>query len=208
VPPLLILFGLRGSGKSTVGAIVAERLGRTFTDLDDRTAALGGAPCAELLRTLGEEAFRRLELRALQAELDAADARHAPGILSLGGGTPTLEASRLLLASARDLGLARLIYLAAGAETLRQRLRGTDLATRPGLKGDDPLAEIELLLQERDPIYRRLADRTIPTDALTPDQVAERIIAEVGAPSPSPPAPPTPHPQPRPPTSPAHPSTA
>jgi shikimate kinase len=181
-PPLLILLGLRGSGKSTIGAIVASRLGTPFADLDDRTAALGGAPCAELLRTHGQEAFRRIELRALQAELARVEPRNAPAVLSLGGGTPTLEASRLLLATARDRGLSRLVYLAAGADTLRQRLRGTDLATRPALLGEDPLAEIDRLLADRDALYRELADQTIQTDTLTPDQIADRLIAELGLP--------------------------
>lgn len=155
----LILIGLRGSGKTTVGGLLAARLGRPFIDLDDLVAkALGSESPGQAWRARGEAAFRSAEVAALRESL------HIPGqVLSLGGGTPTAPGAAELLQAERASGRARIVYLAAGPEVLRQRLAQTDLASRPSLTGTGVLDEIAAVHATRDGLYRTLADAVIDT---------------------------------------------
>jgi shikimate kinase len=169
----LILIGLRGSGKTTAGRLAADLLGRDFTDLDEETARLLNAPTvAEAWRERGEPAFRRAEVRALRSAL-ARDRQ----IVALGGGTPTAPGACELLRAEQAAGRARVLYLWAPAAALRERLRGTDLASRPSLTGADPLTEIEHVLAQRDDLYRTVADLVITTEAHSPDEVAMLVRA-------------------------------
>lgn len=174
VVPVVVLIGLRGAGKSSVGAILARQLGREFVDLDPLTAAeLGvGAP-AEALRRFGVPAFREAESRALAAVL--CDER--PMVLALGGGTPTLEASRAQLVAVRDAGRARLIYLHGTPAELMARLAGTDLSQRPALLGAGVLDEVGTLYTARDGLYRDLAEDLIETGGRGADDVAAAVLA-------------------------------
>jgi shikimate kinase len=165
----IVLMGLRGSGKSTLGRRLAERLGRRFVDLDDRTgAALGAASAGEALRTHGEPAFRAGETDALRAALDE------PGIvLALGGGTPTAPgAAELLRERAAGGGGVRVLYLRASVETLASRLTAAAAAggpDRPALVGEDPVSEIAVLFERRDPLYRELASAVLHLDGVSED---------------------------------------
>ncbi len=168
----LVLIGLRGSGKTTIGRLVAQRLGRPFIDLDDETArALGGTSVGEAFTKHGEAAFRKAEARALAIGLKA-DAR----VIALGGGTPTAPGAADLLRRERDAGRAIIVYLAAEAGTLRERLRQTDMTKRPSLTGADPLAEIEAVLGKRDPLFRELADEVMETNGASVEEVARQIL--------------------------------
>ena len=150
----VVLIGLRRSGKSTVGRILAQALGRPFVDLDERCAALAGRPVAAFLREEGEEAFRALELRALAA-LDAPSA-----VLACGGGTPLGPGARELLVAHGPL-----IYLRASPEELKVRAAADQRpGDRPLLAGSDALSEVEVLYARRDPIYRDLATHVVPAD--------------------------------------------
>lgn len=156
----LVLIGLRGSGKSTLGRKLARRLGREFIDLDDLTPAeAGAATVAEVFSTQGEPGFRAAESRALAKVLSLDDR-----VIALGGGTPTGAASLELLNQARSRGRARLVYLRASAATLRLHLRGSQNAHRPSLTGKSVLEEIDDLLARRDGPYCALADAVIETD--------------------------------------------
>ena len=167
----LVLMGLRGAGKSTVGRNIAERTGRPLIDLDSRTACLlGGANVREVWNRCGEAAFREAEARAL------ADALQTTGaIISLGGGTPTAPGAAELLRRERDSGRCEVVYLYASAAALRERLRHSDTTDRPSLTGADPLDEIDAVLAQRDGLYRALASRIVVTDGRTPDEVAAEI---------------------------------
>lgn len=167
----LILIGLRGSGKTTVGGLLAARLGRPFVDLDDVVAkALGAATPGEAWRARGEAAFRAAELAALR------DVLHTPGrVLSLGGGTPTAPGAADLLRAERATGRARIVYLAAAPEILRRRLSGTDLAARPSLTGKGVLDEIDTVHAARDGLYRTLADAVIDTAGREPAAIADDL---------------------------------
>lgn len=166
----IVLLGLRASGKSTIGAMVAERIGAPLIDLDDRTLAalrrahrpIAGATVAAAWGALGEPAFREAEARALDEAL-----REAPAVIALGGGTPTAPGAESMLQAARDSGRAVLLYLRADASTLRARMagdaasRGGADSARPSLTGRGALEEIEDVLAQRDPIYTSLAQHVI-----------------------------------------------
>jgi len=171
----IVLIGLRGSGKSTVGRIVADRLRIPFVDLDDRTPRLLAEPtAADALRNHGEAAFRAAEAEALREALNT----RAFVVIALGGGTPTAPGAPDML---RGSGCA-LIYLRGEPGALRQRLQSTDLGTRPSLTGDDPLVEIDRVFEQRDPLYRALAHSVIAVDDRSVPEIAgeiERALLEI-----------------------------
>lgn len=174
---LVILIGLRASGKTTVGRLLAERLAGAFVDLDDRTAErLHCATTAEALTRYGEPRFREAEADALAHELAGEHpSPPSPTILSLGGGTPMHPDSLARLLAAQQQGHARIIYLRAEAPTLIERLRGPEAAARPSLTGKGTLEEVPVLLAKRDPVYRDLADQVVPIEGLSPAEIADRI---------------------------------
>lgn len=171
-PRLLLLLGLRGSGKSTVGRLLAQAQACSFTDLDDLTPGLLGCSSArEAFESKGEPAFRLAELQALQGVLGSRS-----GIVALGGGTPTAPGASELISQARARGEARAAYLRLTPAELRARLEaGGDgaIATRPSLTGLGVLEEIEHVFRARDGLYRTLATREIPWRATPQEVVAE-----------------------------------
>lgn len=167
----LILIGMRGSGKTTVGGLLAARLGRPFVDLDDVVAKALDAPTpGEAWRVRGEAAFRSAEVIALRSAL-----RVSGRVLSLGGGTPTAPGAGELLEGERVSGRARIVYLAADPAVLRHRLAGTDLASRPSLTGAGVLDEIEAIHAARDGLYRSLADAVIETAGRDAAAIADQL---------------------------------
>lgn len=169
--PNLVLMGLRGSGKSTLGGLLGVRLGRGVVDLDERTLArLGCATASDAFATLGEAAFRRAETESLRDVL-----RTPAQIVALGGGTPTSPGAAALLRGERDGGRALNVYLHASPDELRRRLAGTDMANRPGLLGGDPLAEIDAVYAARDPLYRSLASAVVEVGGLDSEVVADAM---------------------------------
>lgn len=178
-PHPLLLIGLRGSGKSTLGRLVAERVGAAFSDLDDAVLArLGCATVAEVWETLGEPAFRAGETACLRERVpEAVDDRTPPAVVALGGGTPTAPGAAELLGEARERGLVTIVYLRAQPETLRARLGAAD-ANRPSLTGAGTLGEIDAVFAARDGLYRELATEIIEIDrGTTIDALVERLVA-------------------------------
>ncbi|GMV26203.1 MAG: hypothetical protein AMXMBFR58_22340 [Phycisphaerae bacterium] len=173
LPATIMLMGLRGSGKSTLGRQLAQRLDRPFVDLDDVTPSLlNRTSVAEAWANDGPEAFRQAEFRALQQQLSP------PGrVIALGGGTPTAPGASQWLDHHRKLGDIRLIYLAANADQLRERLRAALGPNRPSLTGGDPLAEIDRVLADRDALYRRLASHVIDAGAMSESQALDALLA-------------------------------
>lgn len=175
--PSLVLIGLRGSGKSTLGRLAAQRLGRAFIDLDDRTAArLGHASVANAWAAAGEPAFRAAEVEALPEAL-----RTSNLVLALGGGTPTAPGAEALLRDAQSRGEIVIVYLRCTPAELRARLlaAGGPGANRPSLTGRDPLDEIEEVYARRDGLYRGLAGRVIEGVSGEDDGV-RRVTAVIG----------------------------
>jgi len=165
----LVLIGYRGTGKSTVGRILAEELGRPFLDSDRKIEALSGRSIRSIFAESGEPAFRDWEERAL-AELTG---ESLGAILATGGGAVLREANRRRLR-----GFGFVAWLTADPEELARRLEadGAGLAARPALTTAGTLQEITQVLEARSPLYADLADAVIPTDRKVPREVAEAIL--------------------------------
>lgn len=177
LPKQTILLGLRGSGKSTLGKLLAARLITDFVDLDIVTAnLLRVASAADAIKTLGLPAFRDAEVRALQMPRST-----SAGVLALGGGTPTAHGAIPALSALKTKG-ARLVYLRGTPATLRVRLQQTDLAARPSLTGASVLDEIERLFAERDPLYRSLADNVVEIDGRSVEESLDDVAAAIRKP--------------------------
>ena len=160
--PLLVLVGPPGAGKSTVGRLVAERLGVAFRDTDDDIEVSSGKAIPDIFFDDGEEAFRALERAAVLAALT----EHS-GVLSLGGGA-------VLDAGTRErLKPHNVAFLSVGLADATKRIGMS--AARPVL-ALNPRAQLQQLLAERLPLYREVASIEISTDGKTPGQVLEELL--------------------------------
>ncbi len=161
----IVLTGFMGTGKSTVGRLVAERLGRRHVDTDVLIEERHG-PIAQLFADHGEEHFRRLE-REVAAELAAEDGL----VVSTGGRTMLDPANQATLG--RD---SRVVCLTASVDELVARLRD-EAGHRPLLRDGDPAERVAALLADRADGYRAFAQ--VDTDGRTPDAVAGAVVALV-----------------------------
>lgn len=154
-----------GSGKTTVGRILADALGCPFLDLDGIIEKKAGRSIRDIFAADGESAFRRMEKQAL--EQTVAKYAENTAVLALGGGTVTVPGAVSLLQEKTVC-----IYLEADFETLQDRLSGQADAR--------PLAQpgMDSLLTERRPLYETAAHVTIQTDGLSPEEVADTIIID------------------------------
>ncbi len=163
----IVLTGFMGSGKTTIGPLLAARLSWRFLDADDVIEAEAGASIAELFARHGEAAFRDRE-HATIARLSAGDAL----VLALGGGAiERAETRDRLLTTPGTL----LIHLEVELATTLARCAGTE-QTRPVLADRANLAQ---RYARRLPLYRT-AHVSIPVDALTPDEVVDAILQAAG----------------------------
>ncbi len=169
--PNIALVGFSTTGKSTVARLLADRLGWSAVDTDALVVCLAGRPIIDIFRREGEAAFRARETAALTGALAGRGK-----VVATGGGVVTQAVNENLL-RARSL----IICLTAEPLTILKRLeRAAGSEPRPLLKASDPLARIHELLAERRAAYAQ-ADLTIATDDLTPQQVAQEILARLTA---------------------------
>ena len=166
----LVLIGLPGSGKTTVGRLVAEQLKGGFVDVDSIINRKEGKPIAMIFAEKGEQAFREMERKEVEAAL-----ANPPAVIAPGGGWAVQPGA---LEAAKPA--AYIVYLKTRPETAASRAAPS--GTRPMLMGEDPEAQMRTLLKERDPFYTR-ADAKVETDKKTPEQVAAEVIrlAQTGA---------------------------
>lgn len=152
-----------GSGKTTVGRIVADALGCTFIDLDDVIVKKAGRSIPEIFSTDGEAVFRRIEKQALEQTITKYAENTA--VLALGGGSVTVPGAVKLL---QEKTLC--IYLKTPLNILSERVQGSNR----------PLAAagFEERFSQREPLYESAAHITIDTEGLTPEQIADEIIID------------------------------
>ena len=162
----IVLVGLSGVGKSTVGAILAARLGWPLLDTDDLVRASEGQTAAQIITTRGEPAFREIEVRVV---VDAA--QHVPAVIATGGGAFQHPAAR------QALGRRGLIcYLDATPAEIARRVRAVPQSSeRPLIAGEDMEGRLQALDDERRPAYSH-ADIWVPVQGLTPEAAANRIL--------------------------------
>jgi shikimate kinase len=166
----IVLIGLPGSGKTTVGRLVAERLHAGFVDVDSVLNRKEGKPVAMIFAEQGEPAFREMERKEMETAL-----ANQPAVLAPGGGWAAQPGA---LEAARATGYV--IYLKTRPETAASRAAPS--GTRPVLMGEDPEARMRALIKEREPFYSQ-ADTKVETDRKTADEVAAEVVrlAQTGA---------------------------
>lgn len=160
----ILLVGMRGSGKSSVAAALAEATGRPLLDTDRMVEEQARKPVARIFESFGEAAFRALEKEAVARAL-----RPAGTVVALGGG------AAVHLAAAPPG--AAVVLLRARKETLVERIRGSG---RPSLRGKPVEQEVDVLLAEREAQYARLANLEASTDGRAPGEVAAEIAERLG----------------------------
>ena len=188
---MITLTGFMGSGKTTVGKVLADFLGCPFMDLDDLVVKKAGKSIPDIFAQDGEPAFRLLEAQVLRKTVEKY--AESTAVLALGGGAVLAPASAALLQEKTTC-----IYLRASLDTLLARLEG-ETSGRPLLQeipdqvGDDggsvvmpgpgssvmpgpDRASVADRLASREPIYEKTAHVIIDTDGLSPDEVADEII--------------------------------
>lgn len=164
--PVLVVVGPPGAGKSTVGELLASKLGGALRDTDSDVERAAGKPISEIFIDDGEAVFRELERTAVAAALD-----EHQGVVALGGGAVTDAATR------ERLRAHRVVFLDVGL---------ADAASRVGLNRDRPLlignprAQLKKLLDQRRPLYVEVATITVDTSGRTPDAVAAEVLRHVG----------------------------
>ena len=158
----VVLVGAPGSGKSTVGALLAERLGVAFVDVDAVIERRAGRSIADIFADDGEPAFRALE------ESTTAELLQQPGVLSLGGGAVLSARTRAALHG------HRVVWLQVSAATAVSRV-GLNEA-RPLLLGN-VRGRLIKLLSERTPLYAEVATEQVSTDDLAPEAVVDLLAA-------------------------------
>jgi shikimate kinase len=159
----VVLIGLPGSGKSTVGRLAAERLQAGFVDIDAIVERREGRPIAMIFAEKGEAAFREMERKEMETALAG-----EPAVIAPGGGWAAQPGA---IEGAK--GHALVIYLYTRPETASQR--AAPEGTRPLSTGDDPVARMRLLQRERDEFYRS-AHAQVDTDRKSAPQVANEVI--------------------------------
>ncbi|MFJ2815544.1 MULTISPECIES: shikimate kinase [unclassified Streptomyces] len=157
--PAVVLVGPMGVGKSTVGQLLAERLGVGYRDTDDDIVAAEGRAIAEIFVDEGEPVFRAIEKRAVRDALAAHD-----GVLALGGGSILDADTRALLAG------HRVVYLSMDVE---EAVRRTGLNAARPLLAINPRKQWRELMEARRELYEEVATVVVATDGRTPEEVTQ-----------------------------------
>lgn len=161
----IILIGFMGSGKTSVGERLADRLNYQFRDTDRLIEQKAGDTINHIFALHGEEYFRNMETDILKELVPTL--RNT--VLSTGGGLPLRDVNAKLL---KELGLV--VYLKASKQTTLQRLAGDN--SRPLLQGEDLEQRVERLLTLRTPIYEKAAHKVIVTDGKSINDISDCIM--------------------------------
>ncbi|ANJ06519.1 shikimate kinase [Streptomyces parvulus] len=161
--PLVVLVGPMGVGKSSVGRLLAERLGVGYRDTDEDIVAAEGRTIAEIFVDEGESAFRELEKNAVRAALSGHE-----GVLALGGGAVLDAGTRALLAAGQ-----RVVYLSMDVE---EAVRRTGLNAARPLLAVNPRKQWRELMEARRHLYEEAATVVVATDGRTPEEVTQAAL--------------------------------
>jgi shikimate kinase len=164
--PVCVLVGVMGAGKSTVGGLLAQRLGVDFLDVDTVIEQSAGKPISEIFIDEGEAHFRDLERRAVAAALASAG-----GVVALGGGAILAEQTRDALAG------NPVVYLSV---ELADAIKRVGLGQGRPLLALNPRATLKHLLDQRRPLYEKVATHVVRTGGRTPEEIADEIAALLG----------------------------
>ena len=188
----LVLVGLPGAGKTTVARLLATALGVQVTDTDAEIRRRARLTIPQIFDAEGEEGFRDREEQAMRAVLTSP--QHAQGVLALGGGAVLRPANRALLAGrtvvyllAAPATAARHVGDGSGRPLMAGRCAGADSDTAEAASqgaqdtAAGVLARMEALHRQRAPLYASVATHTVPTDGLSPEQVAALVLVTLGA---------------------------
>jgi shikimate kinase len=170
----LALVGYRGTGKSTVGRLLAGTMNRRFVDVDLEIEGRSGRSIAAMFAEEGEAAFRDWEERTLAELLE----QYPEGVVATGGGSVMRENNRV-----RMRAFGPVVWLTADPDELARRLEADGLSQegRPALTSRGVIAEIAHVLRERTPIYEGLADLVVETGGRSPEEVASAIVLSVAS---------------------------
>ena len=165
----VILIGYMASGKTTVGKVLAQKLGCSFKDLDQIIEKKDGRTIPDIFQESGEAYFRFLERAALREAVNDKD-----GVISMGGGTPVNDVNCAMLAHSHAL----VVYLKASEEVILERLG--DTSSRPMLASahteEEKKDRIASMLAQRKPYYEKAASKILDVDGSTPGQAADAIM--------------------------------
>ena len=164
----IALVGFMGTGKTDVGRLLAEKLGKDFIEVDELIEQRAGKTIPEIFQQDGEIAFRELEIEATR---EAAEKKNA--VIACGGG---VVLNQINVDRLREHGV--IVYLTASPEAILQRT-SSDTDERPLLVAEDKASKVEKLLNFRRPFYERAADITVSTSELDAAGVAGQIISEL-----------------------------
>ncbi len=159
----IVLIGLRGSGKTTIGKLLAKRLGKQFIEMDELIVQRLRQSIPEIVNRYGWQKFRDAE-EEITREVAGLD----NVVNATGGGVVTREEN---IRELKKKG--KLVWLKANTDTLLSRI-GND-QSRPSLTGKSPREDMEAVLAERSPIYQRVADFIVDTEGKMPEEIAEAI---------------------------------
>ena len=166
----IVLIGARGCGKSTIGRRLADRLWQSFVDIDEQIVRRAGKTIRDIFEQDGEERFRDLESEIIR------DVAKLPGqVIALGGGSLLREENRRVL---KEVG-HKLLYLRCDPIELARRVKADPSSgiTRPHLtQYQGGVKEVELLLAQREPIYRECMTAELDVTRLTPDEAVLHLV--------------------------------
>jgi XRE family aerobic/anaerobic benzoate catabolism transcriptional regulator len=164
----IALIGLRGAGKSTLGAALAERLGCPFVELDKEVERQAGAPLGAIFDLYGQAGFRRLERRCLEIAIE----RHGRAVIATGGGivSDPVGFERLLA------GCYTVWIRASPAEHMQRVVAQGDM--RPMADNREAMADLQRILKTREQLYAK-ADAQVQTSRRTPEESLQALLAVV-----------------------------
>ncbi|MCB5162306.1 shikimate kinase [Marinomonas algarum] len=167
--PNIILVGPMGAGKTTIGRLISQSMGKEFYDLDKVIEDNAGADIPWIFEREGEDGFRKRETQALESMIqsDAGDC-----VIATGGGIVMRKENRDILREG-----ALVIYLYASVS--QQLYRTSKSSHRPLLQTGDPKATLTKLFEVRDPLYRDVATLVVETDARHPRSVANKVLSTI-----------------------------